>query len=245
MGTRTVLHPDFGGDKGQYGMPINIVGNETPLIPVTFTYIDSDLGSYRIPPNARVQPNDDRHVVVLDKANCKLYEIFHGFINPDNSWKAMGGAIWDLTKSDGQRPLYHTSADGAGMAIYPLVIKYDEVAAGAVNHAIRMTVPKTMNGFIPPANHYAGIDDTTLPPMGLRFRLKADYDISSFPVQARVILTAMKKYGMIVAQNGSSWAFGGEQDPRWDNQQIRTLKTVPSSAFEVIYTGEPITKPKR
>lgn len=243
IGTRQVLHPDFGGG-GLYGMPINIVGNETPLVHVNFTYGDSDQGLYRIPPDVRVQPNDDKHVVILDKDNCKLYELFHGIKNTDITWNAMGGAIWDLRKGDSQRPLYHTSADGAGMAIYPLVIKYDEVKAGAVNHAIRMTVPKTMSAFIPPANHSAGTNDSTLPPMGLRFRLKASYDISGFPPQAKIILTAMKKYGMIVAQNGSSWAFGGEQDTRWNDQDLRTLKSVPSSALEVVYTGEPIIKPK-
>lgn len=242
-GTRQNLHPDFGGDKAQYGMPINIVGNETPDVPIKFTAYGahSDPGPYPIPPNAKVQPNYDRHIVVLDKDDCKLYEGFYANKNPDNSWNMHSGAIWDLTTIH-RRPLYWTSADGAGMAIYPLVVKYDEVAAGAVNHAIRMTVPKTYNGFIWPANHFAGHDNKDYPPMGLRFRLKADYDISNFPPQAKVILTAMKKYGMIVAQNGSSWVIGGEQHPGWDNDQLRKLKTVPSSAFEVVYTGDVITR---
>lgn len=243
MGTRTNVHPDFGG-QGLYGMPINIVGNETSMVPITFTAYgsESDLGPYRIPSYAIIQPGTDRHLVVVDKVNCKLYEMFHAFKNQDNSWRGDSGVIWDLNQVQ-RRPLGYTSADGAGMAIYPLVVKYDEVALGQVNHAIRMTVPKTRRGFIWPANHYASDnDDPSLPPFGLRFRLKADFDISKFKPQAKAVATAMKKYGMIVAQNGSAWAIGGEQDPRFDDSQLRDLKKIPSSALEVIYTGEIITR---
>ena len=242
MSDRHFLHPDFGG-KGQYGMPINIVGKETPLVPITFTAYgsESDPGPYRIAPDAKVQLGTDRHVVVLDKDACKLYEMFSAFKNEDNSWNAASGAIWDLSIIH-RRPLFYTSADGAGMAIYPLVIKYEEVAQGKVNHAIRMTVPKTFRGFIWPANHYSGTNDSSLPPMGLRFRLKENYDISHLPYQAKVIATALKKYGTIIAQNGSAWVIGGEQDTRWDDTQLRALKSIPGSAFEVVYTGEIITR---
>lgn len=242
IATRNNIHPDFGG-KGENGMPVNFANNNTPRQNIEFTAYgaSSDPGPYPIPNNLKVQPNDDRHVTILDTDNCKLYEMFYAWPNGDGSWRAHAGVIWDVTR-DHRRPFGWTSADGAGMAIFPLVVKYDEVKNGSVNHAIRMTVPKTYKGWIFPANHQAGVDDIALPPMGLRFRLKAEYDISGFPYEARVILTAMKKYGMLIAQNGSSWVIGGEQDPRWNDDHLRTIKSVPSSALEVVYTGEIQTK---
>lgn len=234
---RKTLQPGF-------GLPINIVGkNQKKVSIVDFTYRrESDIGPYPIPMDVKIQNSADRHVTILDKDNCVLYELFDARLLSDG-WHAGSGAIFNL-KSNKLRPDYWTSADAAGLPLFPLIIRYDEVKAGEIKHAVRVTVPKTHKGFIHPATHASGINDSNLPPMGLRLRLKASFDISSYPKEAQVVLIAMKKYGLIVADHGSAWTFGGEENPNWNLKEINTLKNVPGSAFEAVYTGEIIEYPK-
>lgn len=175
-------------------------------------------------------------MLVVDEDACILYELFAS-ARTANGWSGQSGAIWDL-KSNKLRPEGWTSADAAGLPILPGLLRYDEVAAGAVNHAIRFTAPASQAGYIYPATHAAGKNNPSLPPMGLRVRLKADYDISKLTGQAKVIATAFKKYGMMLADNGSSWYFQGEKDPRWNDDELNQLKTIPGSAFEAVDTGE-------
>jgi hypothetical protein len=240
IGASKTLHPDFGG-AGEYGIPFDVVSASQAKVPINFTAYgdESDPGPYPIPPAAKIEgganSDGDRHVLVLDKDNCKLYELYNSF-KVANGWNADAGAVFDL-KTNALRPEGWTSADAAGLPIYPGLVKYEEVANGVINHAIRFTVQHTQKGYIHPATHQAGINNTDLPPMGLRVRLKADYDISKFTGQARVILEAMKKYGMILADNGSSWFFQGDTDPRWNDDDLNQLKSVPGSAFEAVDTG--------
>jgi hypothetical protein len=238
------LHPDFGSD---FGIPYITVGAGQPLIPVTFDYSDeSDPGPYPIPANAPIEggasSTGDRHVIVVDTAHAKLYETFDSHpLNGGTSWHAGSGAVFDLT-SDALRPLYWTSADAAGLPIFPGLARYDEaVQAGAINHALRFTCPTTQAGFISPARHFASSSQSaSLPPMGMRVRLQASFDVSTFPSEVQVILRAMKKYGMILADNGSGWYISGAPDARWSDTNLDALKSVPSSAFEVVTMG-PIT----
>lgn len=241
IGLTKTLHPDF-GETPEYGIPFNIVDTSQPKVPITFTAYgsESDPGPYPVPSNAKAEAASDRHVLVLDQVACKLYELFDA-AKSGSGWAAAGGAVFDL-KSNALRPDTWTSADAAGLPIYPGLVKYDEVASGSINHAIRFSTPRTQNGFIHPATHQAGSNDTSLPPMGLRLRLKANYDISKYTGQARVILEAMKKYGLILADNGSSWFFQGAYDPRWNDDELNQLKQVPGSAFEAVETGQ-IIKP--
>lgn len=242
IGLSATLHPDFGGG-GVYGIPFVVVPQGQTRVPINFTdYGDeSDPGPYPVPPDAPVEggndSNGDRHVIVLEAGECKLFELYRAFYRGPG-WDAASGAIFDLN-SNALRPDYWTSADAAGLAILPGLVRYDEVAAGAIKHAVRFTVSRTQRGFIHPATHFASSStDPNLPPMGLRVRLKASYDISRFNGQARVILEALKKYGMMVADNGSNWYITGAADPRWDDTDLRQLKSVPGSAFEAVYTGE-------
>jgi len=237
------LHPDFGTvyQGAPNGIPFVLVKGNQKRVPVTFRYADeSDPGPYPIPDNAPIEggPNatGDRHVLVVDTDNCKLWELF-GARKVTGGWEAGSGAIWDL-KSNKLRPLGWTSCDAAGLPIFPGLVRYDEVANGAINHALRFTVVKSQRGYILPATHYASSKtDVNLPPMGLRFRLKASYDISKFPKDAQVILTALKKYGMIVADNGGDWFLSGAPDPRWNDENLATLKQVKGSDFEAVFTG--------
>jgi hypothetical protein len=236
------LHADFGG-KGEYGIPFVVVDAKQPKLKINFTdYGDeSDKGPYPIPLNAPVEGGSkstgDRHVLALDKSTCKLYELYNAWPRK-NYWDASSGAVYDL-KSNKLRPKYWTSADAAGLPILPGLVRYDEVVAGQLHHAIRFTVKKTQKGFINPATHYASNStNVNLPPMGLRLRLKANYDISKYTGQSRVILAAMKKYGIIVADNGSNWFLTGASDKRWNDNDLNQLKKVPGSAFEAVYTGE-------
>ncbi len=237
IGSGGHLHPDFGGN-GEYGIPYDVVPGTQPKVPITWTAYgdESDPGPYPIPPNAKVENGSDAHVLVLDSGACKLYELYAA-AKTANGWSADSGAVFDL-KSNALRPEGWTSADAAGLPILPGLIRYDEVAAGAVKHAIRFTASRTQNGWIHPATHHAGSNDPSRPPMGLRMRLKADYDLSGFSGQSRVILEAMKKYGLILADNGSNWFFTGAADPRWDDDDLNQMKAVPGSAFEAVYTGE-------
>lgn len=233
---RTYLHADFGGG-GVYGIPYTIVEANQPRVPVTFRYDDeSDPGPYPIPPNAPVEQGSDAHVIVLQKDSCKLYELFAAkYIGP--GWQAGSGAVFDL-RSNALRPDGWTSADAAGLPILAGLARYDEVAAGEIRHALRFTVERSQRAYVRPATHFASdLTDPNLPPMGLRLRLKANFDISRYTGQSRVILEALKRYGMIVADNGSSWFISGTSDPRWDDDDLNQLKRVPGSAFEVIETG--------
>lgn len=240
IGASTNLHPDFGSNPA-YGIPYVVVSGTQEKADIEFTDFgdESDPGPYPIPPNAPVEgagAAGDQHVIAVDKDNCKLYELYNStYIGP--GWSASSGAIFDL-HSDALRPDYWTSADAAGLPIFAGLVRYSEVSAGAINHAIRMTVDNVQKGFIHPATHEVGNNtNTSYPPMGLRLRLKASFDISSFNPTAKVILTAFKKYGLFIADIGSNWYFQGAPDPRWDDNALDQLKTVPGSAFEVVNTG--------
>jgi hypothetical protein len=232
------LHADFGSFLG-YGIPYTIVASTQPSVPITFHpsgYEDeSDPGPYPIPPNAPVEGGSDAHVLVLEKDNCILYELYRAtYIGP--GWQVWSSAKWNLN-SNALRPEGWTSADAAGLPILPGLVRYDEVAAGQIKHALRFTVWRTQDGYIHPATHFAGDENRpNQPPMGLRLRLKAGTNISGFYGQARVILEALKKYGMIVADNGTSWYISGASDVRFDDEDLDQLKTVPGSAFEAVYT---------
>jgi hypothetical protein len=202
---------------------------------------ESDPGPYPIPDNAPIENGDDLHVIVLDQGRCKLYEMYN-VRKTITGWKASCGAVFDLT-SNNLRPIGWTAADAAGLPMYPGLTKYDEVASGEIDHALRFTVEETQQAFVLPATHYAS--DSTNPnhiPMGLRFRLKQDFDISGFSKQNQVILTALKKYGMFMADNGADWFLSGAPDPRWDDEDLAELKNVKGSDFEVVYTGEILTE---
>ena len=227
------LHPDFGGPP--YGIPFNVATNATPTASFTFQYSsESDQAPYPIPPGAQIEQGSDAHMLTINKDTCKLYETFATNLS---NHTAGSGAIFDLG-SDAMRPAGWTSADAAGLPIFPGLVRFDEVQAGLIAHAIRFTVHNTNDTYIWPARHKAGISDATLPPMGARFRLKASYNISSYGAAAQVVLTAFKHYGLFVADNGSDWFFQGTEDGQWDSgvypQMIQDLKNVPVSAFEAV-----------
>jgi hypothetical protein len=244
------LHPDF-GHESRYGIPFNIVPASQPLVPVTFLYkSQSDKGPYPIPPNPQIEggprSNGDRHVLILQQGACKLYEMWRAFPKDGGlRWHAGSGAIFPLD-TDKLRPDGWTSADAAGLPILPALIKCAEVQAGEIDHALRFTVENTQAGYIHPATHFASrSQNPDLPPMGLRVRLKASYDISGFNRTSQIILAAMKKYGMFVADNGSNWYFqgeGGSNASCWNNNELDQLKNVPGTAFEVVKTGEILRK---
>ncbi len=243
IGGVTPLHPDFGAGlyAGQtIGIPYIVVSG-SPLVKVAFTAYgdESDPGPMPVPANAPIEGypkpgNGDRHVLVLDRDNCWLYELYSAHLLKNGNWNAASAAVWDLS-NDEQRPYTWTSADAAGLPIFPGLARYDEVAAGAIQHALRFTLKNSQAAFTPPASHWAA--NSTNPaaaPMGMRLRLKASYDISGFPAQSKVILTALQQYGMIMADNGSSMFLSGDPDNRWDNNDLGALKQVPASAFEVV-----------
>jgi len=243
IGLTRGLHPDFGANYngGPFGIPYIVVGGTTPAVSVTFDYADeSDPGPYPIPTDAPIEggaaSGGDRHVLAIDRDHWKLYELFAAYpIAGSPNWTAGSGAIFDLG-SDALRTAGWTSADAAGLPIFPGLVRYDEVVEqGAILHALRFTVSHTRHGYVYPARHYASSDTNPfVPPMGMRVRLKASYDISGYPASARVILQALKTYGMIVADNGSDWYISGTPDPKWDDDDLDQLKTVPGSAFEVV-----------
>lgn len=235
IGASGVLHPDFGS---QYGIPYLVVtSNELP-ISVTFDYSDeSDPGPYPIPTNAPIEGGSsdtgDRHVLALDKDGRKLYEMWAAY-PVSNGWHAGSGAVFDL-QGYALRPDTWTSADAAGLPILPLLVRYDEIAAGEIRHAIRFTAPKTQRKYLWPARHYASTNTSNAyPPMGARLRLKADYDISGFDPTNRVILQALKKYGMILADNGSAWFITGAPDVRFDDDRLHALTAVTGGCFEAV-----------
>src|SRR5262245_9976018 len=238
IGRERGLHADFGSglwDGGPIGIPVTVVGAGQKRSRVSFDYADeSDKGPYPIPKNVAIEggrrSDGDRHAIIVDRSTCKLYELYalypHG-----GGWKAGSGAIWSLN-SNRLRPSGWTSADAAGLPIFPGLARWDEVKRGGIDHALRFTVSRTRKAFVYPARHYASdLSDASLPPMGLRVRLKASFDTRRFPPQARVVLEALKRYGMIVADNGSDWYISGAPDPRWSNDQLHTLGRVTGNSF--------------
>jgi hypothetical protein len=244
IGVGTGLHPDFGSGLyggGPIGIPFDVVSKQTKRFRVTFGYADeSDKGPYPIPKTVHIEggraSTGDRHALLIDKDACKLYELYA--LSPKGTgWAAGSGAIWNL-RSNALRPAGWTSADAAGLPIFPGLARYDEVARGVINHALRFTAERTRRQYVYPARHYASSsDDPSLPPMGLRVRLKASVDISGFPKQARVVLQALKTYGMILADNGSNWYISGAPNPGWSNDALHSLGRITGSMFEVVDTS--------
>lgn len=241
------LHPDFGTTYAgaPNGIPYVVVSGEQAAVPVTFDYDDeSDPGPYPVPSDAPIeggpQSDGDRHIIIIDRDNWMLYELYAAYPQDGGaSWTAGSGAIFDLS-SNALRPAGWTSADAAGLPIFPGLVRYDEVVErGEILHALRFTCPQTRRAYVHPARHYASSStDPALPPMGMRVRLRADYDITAFPEEVQVILRALKRYGMFLADNGSGWYISGAPDPRWNDDALGALKSVPSSAFEVIELGQ-------
>jgi hypothetical protein len=240
IGASGHLHPDFGSNPS-YGIPYAVVGARQPKVPITFTEYgeESDPGPYPIPADAPVEgagQEGDRHVLVLQEGTCKLYELYHAR-RTASGWQAGSGAVFDL-RSNALRPEGWTSADAAGLPIFPLLVRYPEVRAGQIDHALRVTVERSQRGYIHPATHFASdSSDPNLPPMGLRLRLKASFSLAGFYGESLVVLRALKRYGLIVADNGSSWYITGAPNPRWNDADLEQLKRVPGSAFEAVRTG--------
>jgi hypothetical protein len=236
----TELHPDFGSPR-QYGLPYAVVGKRARPVKVKFTAYgdEADRGRYRVPLMAPVEggakSDGDRHVLAYDRARCKLYELARAF--PDRKrkrWEADVGVIWDLRSAE-LRTAGHTSADAAGLPIFPGLVRYEEAASGRIDHALRATFEVTRDAWIHPASHCASDEtDPDAPPMGMRLRLAAGYDLSGFSGAARAIAEALKRYGLIVADNGSNWYFQGTSDRRWNDENLNQLKAIPGSAFEVV-----------
>ena len=242
-GANRELHPDFGTsyDGAAWGIPFITVSGSQPRVPVAFDYDDeSDPGPYPVPRDAPIEGGSgsggDRHVLVVDVDAWILYELFAAYPgNGGDSWSAGSGAIFDLSSND-LRPEGWTSADAAGLPIFPGLVRYDEaVLRGAITHALRFTCPETRRAYVPPARHFASSSaDPDLPPMGMRVRLKAAVDISGFPPEVQVILTAMKTYGMLLADNGGGFFVSGAPDPRWNDENINTMKQIRGADFEVV-----------
>jgi hypothetical protein len=245
------LHPDFGTvwQGAPSGIPYVVVDSRQPRVPVRFEYADeSDPGPYPIPPDAPIEggPNakGDRHVLVIERDSWKLYETFSSYPQDGGkTWKAGSGAVFDLN-SNKLRPAGWTSADAAGLPVFPGLVRYDEVMEQqAIHHALRFTVTRSRRAYVPPATHFASRNtDANLPPMGMRVRLKNGVDISKFPPFAQVILTALKRYGMLVADNGGDWFLSGAPDPRWNDEQIATLKRIRGRDFEVVRMAGVVTR---
>jgi hypothetical protein len=241
IGVDDHVHADFGSglwEGHKIGIPITVVGKKTPRTRVSFEYAsESDRGPYPIPATVKIEGGSDRHAI-LDA--CKLYELYELFaLERDGTrWLAGSGAIWNL-RSNRLRPKGWTSADAAGLPIFPGLARYDEVKRGRIDHALRFTVSQTRRAYVWPARHFASsATSANLPPMGLRLRLRKSYRTAGFPRQARIVLQALKEYGMIVADNGSDWYISGAPDPRWSNDQLHTLHDVPGAAFEVVDTSK-------
>ena len=244
IGAGTGLHADFGSglwEGGPIGIPITVVGRRQARSRVSFEYADeSDRGPYPIPRTVKIEggrsSTGDRHALIVDRDACRLYELY-ALYPKGRGWRAGSGAIWSL-RSNRLRPAGWTSADAAGLPILPGLARYDEVRRGVIDHALRFTVQRTRRAYVFPARHFASSsNDPSLPPMGLRLRLKASFDVSGYPRQARIVLAALKRYGMLVADNGSSWYITGAPDPHWSNDQLHTLGRVKGSDFEVVAPG--------
>jgi hypothetical protein len=246
IGLGSPVHADFGSglyDGHLIGIPYVVVhGKTTPKSRVAFDYADeSDKGPYPIPAGVPIEgdprPDDgDRHALIVDRDSCRLYELY-ALHRSGSRWAAGSGAIWNL-RTNALRTAGWTSADAAGLPILPGLARWDEAAAGQIDHALRFTAPRTRRAYIYPARHFASDStDPSLPPMGLRVRLKASFDTSGFPPQARIVLAALKRYGMILADNGSPWYISGAPSPRWSNDQLHTLGRVTGGDFEVVDTS--------
>jgi hypothetical protein len=245
VGRTDHLHPDFGTvwNGAPIGIPYVIVPGAQQKVPVSFDYADeSDPGPYPVPPDAPIEggpdSGGDRHVLVIDNDNCVLYEMFDAHpVNGGQSWNAGSGAVFNLN-SNVLRPDFWTSADAAGLPIFPGLVRYEEVVEqGVIDHALRFTVSTTQRAFIHPATHFASSNtDPNVPPMGLRFRMKASYNCGGFSAEVQAICAALKRYGMFVADNGSDWYISGAPDPRWSDDRLGDLKAISGDAFEVVAT---------
>ncbi|MEA2333197.1 MAG: hypothetical protein QOH58_3335 [Thermoleophilaceae bacterium] len=246
IGLGETMHADFGSglwEGGPIGIPFVTVGSGQARVPVSFEYADeSDRGRYPVPANAPIEggrgADGDRHVIVVDRVRCRLHELFAAYPQAGGArWTAGSGATWNL-RSNRLRPRGWTSADAAGLPILPGLARYDEVKRGRIEHALRFTAERTRRAYVYPARHFASeLTDPDLPAMGQRLRLRPGYDISRFPRQARIVLRALKRYGMILADNGSPWYVSGAPHPGWDNDQLHSLHRVPGSAFDVVDTS--------
>lgn len=255
IGASRTVHADFGsgvwppGSNSPIGIPFITVPANQPNVPITFVWWpeESDPGPYPIPPNAPIEGgaagDGDRHVLVLQQGTCKLFELYSAFPQPGGGWGAGNGAVYDLN-SHALRPDGWTSADAAGLPILPGLVRYDEVASGEIRHAIRFTAPETQAAHLWPARHHASNQTgANYPPMGLRLRLRADYDISGFSPDVQVILRAFKRYGLILADNGSAWYISGAPDARWDNDQLHEMDVIRGSDFEAVDVSGLIVEP--
>ncbi len=245
IGRTDTLHPDFGTEwQGEpIGIPYAVVPDSTQKVSVSFDYADeSDPGPYPLPASVPIEAGSDAHVLVIDEDSCMLYELYAAD-HSGSTWSAGSGAIFDLSSND-LRPAGWTSADAAGLPIFPGLVRYDEVVGkGVIDHALRFTVSRSRSAYIAPARHAAGDgSSSSLPPMGLRLRMKASYDCSGYSSEVQVVCTALKKYGMFVADNGSDWYVSGAPDPRWNDDALGDMKQIPGDAFEVIYTGDPVAQ---
>jgi hypothetical protein len=241
IGVSTGLHPDFGSglwEGSPIGIPFDVVTRKTPRTRVGFEYSDeSDHVRYPIPKRVRVEGGSDHHALLLDRDACRLYEL-GGLEKRSGRWHAGAGSTWSL-RSNRVRPAGWTSADAAGLPIFPGLARYDEVRRGVIDHALRFTVERSRRAYLYPARHFASsLTDVNLPPMGLRVRLKASVDVRPFPRQARIVLVALKRYGMMVADNGADWYITGAPNRGWSNDQLHTLGRVKGSDFEVVDTSK-------
>ena len=234
MNTGTHLHPDFGS---VYGIPYQYVNNAVTKSPVTFQYAsESDVGPYPIPANPIIEQGSDAHLLMIQTDECKIYELY-GTSKVGTAWHAGSGAIWGM-KTNSTRTACWTSADAAGLPIFPGLARYEEAKAGAIHHALRFTMNSVQQAFTPPASHFAGTKTATnLPPFGLHLRLKASVNIGAATPQAKIVLTALHKYGMFLADIGSDWFIGGSPDPSWNDADLNYLKGLTGSDFEVLPHG--------
>jgi hypothetical protein len=238
IGTAAAVHADFGSGRYQgspIGIPVTTVPAGQPGVRVSFQYkSESDPGPYPIPRGVAVEGGGDRHVILYDPARCRSYELYAASPAAGGTWRAGSGAVYDL-RSNRLRPAGWTSADAAGLPILAGLVRYGEVAAGHIDHAIRITVPRTRAAYVWPARHQASAaTDPALPPMGLRLRLKAGVNLSGLPAQARVVARAMQRYGVIIADNGSPWYISGAPDPHWNNDALHALGTLRGADFEAV-----------
>lgn len=244
IGASSTFHADFGSGEWEgapIGIPFVTVPASQPLVKINYIWYgdESDKGPFPIPTNAPIEggptSDGDRHVLVIENGSCTLYELYHAYPQPDGSWNAGSGAKYNLMVNGPLRPAGWTSADAAGLPILPGLARYEEVQAGEIRHALRFTAPRTQDAYVWPARHQAGSNGVTFPPMGQRFRLKASFNINNAPTQVRVLLRAMQKYGIILADNGSSWYITGAPNPGWDNDQLHWLDSnLHGSDFEAV-----------
>ena len=242
IGASRQVHADFGSglwEGGPIGIPFITVPASQPGVRMSFLWAgESDPGPYPIPPGAPVeggsQSDGDRHVLVIQRESCVLYELYYAFPRPDGGWQADSGAVFDLN-NNALRPETWTSADAAGLPIFPGLVRYDEVASGEIRHALRFTVPQTRRAYVWPARHYASsLTGSQYPPMGQRFRLRQDFELRGYSPRIQVILLALQRYGMILADNGSAWYISGAPDERWNNDELHELDSVTGGDFEAV-----------